>query len=896
MTTVLERIDRIEVDVRRLQRELEAVRAEVGVATPPATSPAPTAKPVTPPRPQPVRPAAPPPPEPRPSFWERYDLPRMDWSDLLGARGLALAGGVVTLLGVVFFFALAASNGWIGPVARVILGAAASTGLFAAGVLVHARFGRLHAAVAAAGAGIAGGYATLLFAAARYELVPPLGALVCAAGIAAIGVALALAWRSEIVAGLGLIGAMCVPAVALIDDTATATGTAFVALVLFASAVVALRQRWDLLLVAAGAVSVPQLLVLVLEEGEPARARVIVLAAVFGLLYLGIGVARQLLAGGPRLDSLAGTFAGGNVALTLASSFVLLDGDARAIALAAAAAVYAGLAVWLWKDATRELGALAAAAGSALAAVALAQALDGPALVVAWAAETVALAWLGRRIADARFQLLALGYLALALVYALVEEAPLHVLFDRDGDYLAGVPALLAVAAGSLAFGLLAREWPATRGTSAMARFLAQLVEAAQRRRRELRVIAFCLGAVLLFNAAALAVLDATERLGIEPAFDWGHVAVTGLAALAALVALAIGVLRPMRSFEVAGLVWLGATLVEFQAFTHEELLDHRGWAALVLAVGLPAAALLHWLAPGRTPLIAVGAVGLGAFLSGYAAVALLDGDAVGYALLASAAAHALVAALVFRARDLATSFWTAATALALFASTILLDGNWLVLAWAAGSSVLALLGTRVREPRLWLAAAALVVLAATLTLGVLAHPLEFLSANDEPASGVPAVLFTAAALVVLGLAIRRVERPADELDAWIDESVGVIRTAARWSAPLFGLYACSLAILELAQLVGDASLTTEFQRGHTGVSALWGAVALVALVVGLRRGSRALRLGGLGLFGIALVKLFVYDLSTLSSITRAASFLAVGGVLLLAGFFYQRLAAEPAA
>ena len=35
--------------------------------------------------------------------------------------------------------------------------------------------GKLYAAVAAAGAGISGGYATLLFAAARYELVSPLG-------------------------------------------------------------------------------------------------------------------------------------------------------------------------------------------------------------------------------------------------------------------------------------------------------------------------------------------------------------------------------------------------------------------------------------------------------------------------------------------------------------------------------------------------------------------------------------------------------------------------------------------------------------------------------------------------------------------------------------------------
>ena len=42
-------------------------------------------------------------------------------------------------------------------------------------------------------------------------------------------------------------------------------------------------------------------------------------------------------------------------------------------------------------------------------------------------------------------------------------------------------------------------------------------------------------------------------------------------------------------------------------------------------------------------------------------------------------------------------------------------------------------------------------------------------------------------------------------------------------------------------------------------------------------------------------MKLFLYDLSNLSSIARAFSFLAVGALLVVGGFFYQRLAAETA-
>jgi uncharacterized membrane protein len=64
-------------------------------------------------------------------------------------------------------------------------------------------------------------------------------------------------------------------------------------------------------------------------------------------------------------------------------------------------------------------------------------------------------------------------------------------------------------------------------------------------------------------------------------------------------------------------------------------------------------------------------------------------------------------------------------------------------------------------------------------------------------------------------------------------------------------------------------------------------------LYLGLARRSRGLRLTGFAIFGVSLAKIFLYDLSALSSITRALSVLAVGAVLLLGGFFYQRLSSQ---
>src|SRR5262249_22087440 len=108
------------------------------------------------------------PPEPR---------RQIDWGAVFGPKGLAVAGGIVTVLGIVFFFALAVNRGWIGPVARVTLGSAASLLVFGAGLELQRRYGKLHAPLAAVGAGIAGGYATLLAATALYDLVPQWAAL-----------------------------------------------------------------------------------------------------------------------------------------------------------------------------------------------------------------------------------------------------------------------------------------------------------------------------------------------------------------------------------------------------------------------------------------------------------------------------------------------------------------------------------------------------------------------------------------------------------------------------------------------------------------------------------------------------------------------------------------------
>jgi uncharacterized membrane protein len=110
------------------------------------------------------------------------------WLEWLRARVLALTGAIVTLLGIFFFVNRAGERGWVGPELRIAIAGCAAAVTFGIGLWLRRRLGESHSAVAAVGVGIAGGYATLLFAAARYELVPDLAALAIAGGIAAVGV------------------------------------------------------------------------------------------------------------------------------------------------------------------------------------------------------------------------------------------------------------------------------------------------------------------------------------------------------------------------------------------------------------------------------------------------------------------------------------------------------------------------------------------------------------------------------------------------------------------------------------------------------------------------------------------------------------------------------------
>jgi uncharacterized membrane protein len=890
---------RLELFGRRLEelsRELAEIRrlAEGAPAAPPPPVPPPQpvatpTPPPAPPKPMPSYPAEPK-AEPRPSYWDRD----IDFGELLGAKGLAWTGGIVTVLGVVFFFVLAVNRGWIGEIERVGLGALASLAVFGGGLWLHRRYGPTYSAYGGVGAGLAGGYATLVAAAALYGLVSDLAALAIAATIAAVGLATSLVWGSELVAGIGLVGATLIPMMVLFEEDLSPLGTAFAGIVFAATAAVAVARGWERLLAAGFLASVPQIAILVADGGVTDWDRV-VLAALFCALYVGAATAFHWASEDEGLPTLSATFVVVSGVLAGATGAALFSGDDRGWTILTAALAFGVLAAALFPRALdRDLSALLGAVALALAAVGLAVVLSGPSLAIAWAAEAAVLAWLARRIAEPRYSIAALAYLAAAAVDAVV-EAPPEDLYEAVADPARGALAPLAVALGAAVVAFYSRAWPGERrSATGFFAYLEPAIEGFRSRHALWRVLAAWPAGLAAVYAGALGLLGLTQWADDSPvdlAFERGHVLVIGLWGLTALGLVLVGRRIDSIQLRTGGLLLAGATFVQAASFDVAVLDGDRLGVALLVA----AATLLATAFADEFPLPEGAELSIPSALLAVASVALAAGgllqlvrdaegrvDPQGLVLLGLATFYLALAAAVFKAdRDFSTVLWAPALVVGVFAAAELVEGAWLVLAWSATAAALAFLRSTVDEERLAIGSAGYLALALANAVGSQAPPDEFFTANADPAAGVPSVVFVVAAGIVFAL--------------YVGQGRAVPLRPYLWAgAAVLAIYAASLAILGLFQWIGLANVETDFQRGHSAVSTFWGLVGLVTLYIGLTRGLRALRLAGFALFGLALAKLFLYDLANLSSVTRALSFLAVGAVLLLAGFFYQRLTAEP--
>ncbi len=512
--------------------------------------------------------------------------------DDLTGRVMAWVGGLAVVLGIVFLLAIGVSNGWIGEGTRTVLAGLGSAVLLAIGAALRERKAHTDAAFAASAAGIAGLFVTITVASRVYELAPSLAGLALAIAVGGIATALALRWRSQGLAALGILGAIAAP---LLADAPLDGGTIAILFVAVAAAAgVLLWQRWDWLGIAALGVSMPQWATYVATDASPTSAAVTLIA--FGLLGVAVAVGNDLRTSAEHVRPVPAFLLGMNAIALALIGWLAFDemGDTTAgrIWLAALATVHIAVGVTGPRIArmTSDLGLLSLVLGIVLADIAFGLTADGLVLTVGWAITSVGFAALLRRSApgssDEQLAGGGLGaHLALTTVVAFTTGESLDASVYGQALGSASVAGIAALAAALL---FSARLTGGRRIDGVL----------------DLRILLDSLGlamvallTALTLNGEALAlvwigevvVLTAIARRFDDRVSGWGAVAFLSLAILHALVnvippvSLVTGLADPV----VASMVLGGIGAAALFAARYLPTLDLPGSGSVLTATGV---------------------------------------------------------------------------------------------------------------------------------------------------------------------------------------------------------------------------------------------------------------------------------------------------------------------
>ncbi|MCM4153089.1 DUF2339 domain-containing protein [Arenibacter sp. N53] len=98
-----------------------------------------------------------------------------------------------------------------------------------------------------------------------------------------------------------------------------------------------------------------------------------------------------------------------------------------------------------------------------------------------------------------------------------------------------------------------------------------------------------------------------------------------------------------------------------------------------------------------------------------------------------------------------------------------------------------------------------------------------------------------------------------------------------------------SMLWISSSELINWMDIFEFTQSYKLGLSILWGLYALLLIVLGIWKTKKHLRIMAFALFGITLVKLFIYDISHLDTIAKTIVFVSLGVLLLIISFLYNK-------
>ena len=128
----------------------------------------------------------------------------------------------------------------------------------------------------------------------------------------------------------------------------------------------------------------------------------------------------------------------------------------------------------------------------------------------------------------------------------------------------------------------------------------------------------------------------------------------------------------------------------------------------------------------------------------------------------------------------------------------------------------------------------------------------------------------------------------------------GVVEAPWAPSLAVVGTAFITMALVRTVHHWGDVRFDTESMFDSTAlqasISIAWTLIALSAMVVGVRRIQRSVWVAGASFMAVVVAKLFLVDLRNQETVGRVVSFIAVGLLLLIVGYFAPVPPTEPAA
>lgn len=810
---------------------------------------------------------------------------RRDLESAIGGKWFNWIGIIAVTFGVAFFLKFAFDKQWIGPIGRIGFSALLGITLLYVGERLRRRGLNAYAYV------LSGGGILILYLAdyAAYDFYHLIGQTVAfplMALVTTTAVLLSVRLNALPVAILGLIGGFLTPLLLSTGVDNEIGLFTYIALLDAGVLAVAYFKRWRSLDFLSFAGTVAITIGWTLKFFEPGKIwTTIVFLSVFFLLYALLALFHNVLPGRQTrwfdvaLAIANATFYFGlSYALLIQSGFDQTTPATQAL-LVSICFTQLFYMTWRWSPDDRLLRYIYVGAAATFFTIAFAIQLELHWVTIAWAVEALMLAWVGLRTGEKAVHHAALTVFCVAVGHWFFWDMPVFA-YGVDPSF---VPLLNRRAlSGAILVGAIAgAAWLYKRSDE-----LSEYERATVRTFFLLTGNAVALTLLTLdlndyFNAR-LSLSGATHGSMRGPIESARQFSVSALWTVYATTMLAVGILRRSAFLRWGGLLLLLAVICKvvaldsafYAAWWHLPVVNLTFMIYVLVVAALAFVAWLYGRAPGvdgpqqwAKPVIVLTASVL--------ALAALSLEVFGYydRLLTAVALREPSTSMFEEGR-----IFTLALVWTFYATGAFLVGMWRkARAWRVGGLLLLTLTTPLVLLSLGYYAAAWHVLVFNRTFGAFA-------------------IFVAALWVVA--------RTYARSGAAFEEAL-LVRRIATVAANVFAIVALS------AQAAGYYDAKTAAELDHAGAMALWsndftvrlrnlslakqlslsvvwGLYASGLLIAGRLRRLLLLRVMGLALLSLTILKVFIWDVSSLERIYRIISFIMLGAILLVVSYFYQ--------